>query len=368
MRLFARSALVVAALALPRLAGGQDTFRGVTRIVAVGDVHGDYAQFVTVLRQAGVIDDAGRWTGGRTHLVQTGDVPDRGPDSRKVMELLMALASQAKKAGGRVHALVGNHEAMNVLGDLRYVAPGEYEAFRSTTSERQQERAWRVLSDSSQRGDSAYRAKWHAEHPLGWVEHRLAFEGNGRYGTWIRRNNAVVKINDYLFVHGGIGPRYVDSTVASLNAGVRRALAADGAPPEDNMADDPEGPLWYRGLSNGDEHELAAHVDSVLAQYGVRHVVVGHTVTPGTVLPRFGGRVIMIDVGLSAAYGGPPAALIIEQGTPYTLHRGTRLPLPLGGDLRPYLEAAAALDPPNSRLRQYLAGLEAVREPDGARR
>jgi len=368
MRLLARCALVVAAAALSDPVCAQDTFRDVPRIVALGDVHGDYGQFVTVLRQAGVIDDEGRWAGGRTHLVQTGDVPDRGPDSRKVMDHLMALAPQAKKAGGRVHPLVGNHEAMNVLGDLRYVAPGEYAAFRSTSSERQQERAWRVLSDSSQRGDSAYRTKWHAEHPLGWVEHRLAFEGNGRYGTWIRGNNAVVRINDYLFVHGGIGPRYVDSTVAALNAGVRRALAVDGAPPEDNMADDPEGPLWYRGLSNGDEQALAAHVDSVLRRHGVRHVVVGHTVTPGTILPRFGGRVIMIDVGLSAAYGGPPAALIIEDGTPYTLHRGTRLPLPLGGDLHPYLAAAAALDPPNSRLRQYLAGLEAVRQPGGASR
>jgi hypothetical protein len=76
----------------------------------------------------------------------------------------------------------------------------------------------------------------------------------------------------------------------------------------------------------------------------------------------------MIDVGLSAAYGGPPAALIIEDGTPFTLHRGTRLPLPLGGGLRAYLEAAAALDPPDSRLRQYLAGLEAVKDGGAARR
>lgn len=368
MRLPARCALALVALALPAVVRAQDSFQGVPRIVAVGDVHGDYGQFVMVLRQAGVIDERERWAGGRTHLVQTGDVPDRGPDSRKVMELLMALEGQARKAGGRVHALVGNHEAMNVLGDLRYVDPGEYAAFRNANSERQQERAWRVLSDSGRRGDPAYRAAWHAEHPLGWVEHRLAFEGNGRYGTWIRGNNAVVRINDYLFLHGGIGPRYVDSTVKALNAGVRRALSADGAPPEGNMADDPEGPLWYRGLSSGDERELAAHVDSVLRRYEVRHVVVGHTVTPGTIMPRFGGKVIMIDVGLSAAYGGPPAALIIEDGTPITLHRGTRLPLPLGGGLRAYLEAAAALDPPDSRLRQYLAGLEAVKDGDAARR
>lgn len=94
--------------------------------MAVGDVHGDYDRFVGVLRQAGVVDGKERWSGGRTHLVQTGDIPDRGPDSRQVMELLMALSPQALQAGGRVHPLVGNHEVMNVMGDLRYVAPGEY--------------------------------------------------------------------------------------------------------------------------------------------------------------------------------------------------------------------------------------------------
>lgn len=355
--------LVCSLLWSPRAASGQDVFTGVSRIVAVGDVHGDYERFVTILRQAGVIDGKDRWVGGKTHLVQTGDVPDRGPDSRKVMELLMALALQAQKAGGRVHALVGNHEAMNVLGDLRYVHPGEYEAFRGGRSRQLQSRAWSILSDSARRGDAAYKAQWLAEHPLGWVEHRMAFEGNGRYATWIRGNPAVVKINDYLFLHGGIGPKYVDSTLAALNAGVREALRGDVAPPEGNMADDPEGPLWYRGLATEDEAVLAKHVDSVLARFGVTRVVIGHTVTPGTILPRFGGKVIMIDAGLSAAYGGQMAALVVENGAVFTLHRGTRLPLPLGGDLVAYLRSAAVLDPSPSRLRQYVEQLGAARTP-----
>lgn len=359
----ARLALPVAFLALPATARGQDVFTNVERIVAVGDVHGDYAQFVTVLRQAGVIDGKSRWAGGRTHLVQTGDVPDRGADSRKVMELLMSLAPQALKAGGRVHALVGNHEVMNVLGDLRYVSPGEYEAFRGANSRKLRDRAWIALSDSARRDDPAYRQQWFADHPLGWVEHRLAFEGNGRYASWIRGNNAVVKINDYLFLHGGIGPRYVDSSLATLNSGVRQVLGAGATAPEGNMAEDPEGPLWYRGLANGHEDSLSTHVDSVLRKFGVAHVVVGHTVSPGAVFPRFGGRVIMIDVGLSAAYGETPACLIVEGGQAFAMHRGERLALPLGGEVLPYLEAAAALDPERSRLRAYVEGLKAVKSP-----
>ena len=355
--------LLLSLLASPCVARAQEVFTDVPRIVAVGDVHGDYQQFVTLLRQLGVIDGRARWTGGRTHLVQTGDVPDRGPDSRKVMELLMSLADEAKAAGGRVHALVGNHEAMNVLGDLRYVDPGEYAAFRSSNSSKLQGRAWAVLSDSARRTDDTYKAQWYAEHPLGWVEHRLAFEGNGRYATWIRGNNAMVKINDYLFVHGGIGPKYVDSTMAAMNVGVRTALSGSTSPPEGNIAEDPEGPLWYRGLASADEPLLAAHVDSVLARFGVKHVVIGHTVTPGTIMPRFGGKVLMIDIGLSAAYGSALAALEVDAGTAYAVHRGTRLAIPLGGDLGTYLAAAAALDPAGTRLRQYVEQLSAAKTP-----
>src|SRR5690606_24459191 len=49
-----------------------------SRIVAVGDVHGGYDEFVRLLQDAGVINARRTWTGGRTRLVQTGDVVDRG--------------------------------------------------------------------------------------------------------------------------------------------------------------------------------------------------------------------------------------------------------------------------------------------------
>ncbi len=339
----------------------QDTFPAVERIVAVGDVHGDFGQFVTVLRQTGVIDEKNHWAGGRTNLVQTGDVPDRGPDTRKILEFLMELGPQAEKAGGQVHALIGNHEAMNIVGDLRYVTPGEYAAFRSPNAEALQQRAFKALADSTRKNDAAYRDQWLAEHPLGWVEQRLGYEGNGRYGTWIRGHNAVLRIGDYLFLHGGIGPKYAEQTLADINAAVRHSLepGADGA-----AAMDPEGPLWYRGLTGGDDAPLAADVDRTLARFGVKHMVIGHTVTAGAVMTRYDGKVIMIDVGLSAVYGGPPACLVIEKGVPYALHRGQKLALPMGGDPLPYLRAAAALDPPPSRLQKLIDQLGgAVRQP-----
>ena len=84
-----------------------------------------------------------RWAGGRAHLVQVGDVLDRGLEGPKALDLLIRLEAQAQKAGGRVHALLGNHEVMNMLGDLRYVSADEYKQFRTPESERRREHALR---------------------------------------------------------------------------------------------------------------------------------------------------------------------------------------------------------------------------------
>jgi len=348
-------AILLTTLALPTGAAAQ---AAPERIVAVGDVHGDFERFVALLREAGVIDAKNRWIGGKTHLVQTGDVLDRGPDSRKVMDLLMALEGEAEKSGGKVHALIGNHEAMNILGDLRYVSAGEYEAFRSSRSKDLGERAYRALSDSTRRDKAGYREQWDAEHPLGWVEHRLAFEGNGKYGTWIRGHDAVLALGGYLFLHGGIGPDYVDLPLGEINARVRKDLEPGAT--STAIATDSEGPLWYRGLAREPDSEIAPLVDRILERFGVEHVVIGHTVTPGAIMPRLGAKVIEIDVGLSEYYGGPLACLVIEKGVPFALHRGELVALPRNGEVLPYLDKVAALDPPDSRLRQYVEQLGAA--------
>jgi hypothetical protein len=126
---------------------GDFRWSSVDRVVAVGDLHGDYDQYMKVLRSAELVDKRGRWSGGKTHLVQTGDIPDRGPDTQKIIKHIQALKKQAKRKGGMVHTLIGNHEAMNVYGDLRYVHPGEFEFFVDRNSKRLRERQWDYYVD-----------------------------------------------------------------------------------------------------------------------------------------------------------------------------------------------------------------------------
>src|SRR3982750_2238865 len=87
----------------------QDDWQNVQRVVAVGDVHGDKDAFVAVLKMAGVIDEQEHWTGGKTHLLQIGDIPARGPQTREAFDFIMRLEKEAAGAGGKVHAIIGNH-------------------------------------------------------------------------------------------------------------------------------------------------------------------------------------------------------------------------------------------------------------------
>lgn len=332
------------------------------RIVVVGDVHGDFGQFTAVLKSAGVIDARNRWSGGTTHLVQMGDIPDRGPDTKKIIEYLMDLEKQARRAKGMVHFLIGNHEAMNVYGDLRYVIPEEFEAFASRDGE-YRAMAWEMYeAEAKAKGvklSGEDRKKWDAERPKGYFEHRVAFAPGGRFYKWIVAHDALVKLGETLFVHAGISPKYAGEQMEALNARVREELT-DFSRLQGGAVMDADGPLWYRGMAAGDEAELAQHVDAVLARHGVSRIVIGHTPMPGAVIPRFGGNVVIVDVGLSKSYGGGMACLLIEKGEASAIHRGKRLALPRGGtaEVLAYLKAAAALDPAPSPLTEMIKKLE----------
>jgi len=293
------------------------------RVVAVGDVHASYENLVTILRFARIVDAKDKWAGGKAHLVQTGDLLDRGKDARKVLDLLMRLEGEARKAGGRLHALLGNHEVMNMLGDLRYVAAEEYPAWQEPESTRRRERYYEAALSQARKGakaagtpfdEDAFHAKFLQQVPLGFVERTAALSAEGRYGRWLRQRPVIAKVNGVAFVHGGLTPEVAALGCEEVNARVRRELNEDVAltvkDPSSTLAAGEKGPLWYRGLAKDDESILAPQVDQVLKSLGVRAIAVGHSVTgDGRIQARFGGRVIGIDVGMGEVYGGNLAAL-----------------------------------------------------------
>jgi hypothetical protein len=357
-RLFGLLAAAFFALILAAPAhADSSSWSGVQRIVVFGDLHGEADKFEAMLRDAGLVDANGNWAGGQTHFVQLGDVPDRGPNSRAILDHLMRLEPQARRAGGYVHALIGNHEAMNFLGDLRYTSSGEFASYADRNSPQRREdfyqrtiaylRAHPTPGQPPRVFDDAFRRQWEATHPLGYVEQRIAWAPNGVYGRWIAQHDAVIRINDMLFMHGGIGPAYPAADRDAINNAVRAAFR--GHPQEGPFADileNENGPLWYRGLALNAEDAEQANVDALIQRFGVAHIVIGHTKRAPLVLPRFGGKVILTDIAVPDGDVDPHAYLIVENGVFTAVYRGQRIPL---GDMSnttrcSYLQQTAAID------------------------
>lgn len=196
------------------------------RVVAIGDIHGAGDELRTILRRTGLVDDALEWSGGTATLVQTGDFTDRGPGVREVMDLLMRLEDGAREAGGDVRVLLGNHEAMNLMGDLQDVTPEIFAAFASDDAERRREDAWRrYAAHAARRGDGAgpgpaeplSRDQWMRTHPPGFVEYMEAMGPGGRYGRWVRDRPVATVVGDTIFLHGGLAPGLEAASVEALN-------------------------------------------------------------------------------------------------------------------------------------------------------
>jgi hypothetical protein len=332
-----------------------------SRVVAISDVHGAYDGMLRTLRSAGVIDDANAWIAGDTHLVITGDMLDRGADSRKVMDLFIALEPQALDNGGQVHVLLGNHEVMNLAGDLRYVARGEYAAFAADEDPEERARWFEYFraANAEVADEATLRADFDRKAPPGFFAHRQAFRPDGQYGSWLLNKPLLVVIDGTAYVHGGLSPmvaelglsgvndgllselRSYTQAVATLNdagllspvenfyyhAALLEPLAEDATLPSDlsdavgtvidlNDSDihSSDGPLWYRGNVGCGPLSEIDKLDASLQAIGARRVVIGHTPTvTRRVLQRLDGRVIEIDTGmLTAAYKGSGNALLVE--------------------------------------------------------
>jgi hypothetical protein len=292
------------------------------------------------VRSASLVDKNGHWSGGDAVLIQTGDAVDRGPNSLEIIEDLMRLQKEAARAHGQLIAMIGNHEVMNLTGDLRYVSAADYAGYADRRSELRRENVYNSnkteietsyrQKDPQMSGDAIKKA-WFETFPLGRIEHQIAWSDQGNIGRWVVKNPVVVLLDGTLFVHGGISPAYIELTVPEINARAAAALTARSTDPT-AITNDENGPLWYRGLAqplaspNGET--LAARtpaqiqpagedqLNALLSAYGARRIVVGHTPILSGIAFFRDEKLICIDTGISAVYGGTVSYLDIVDGTP----------------------------------------------------
>jgi hypothetical protein len=337
-------------------------WEGVGHVVALGDVHGRYDQLVPLLEGTGMMDADHNWTGGKAHLVLCGDLVDRGYGDRPVLDLIMRLQKEAASAGGNVHALLGNHEAMNLVRDFRYVHVSGYAAFSGDERSKDREEAWKGYQESfSEPGiePAELEAAFQEKHPPGYFGRLRAFSEKGPYGAWLLEQPVVVKVNGIVYIHGGLTPETAALGLDAINRRVKESLRsmmksidvlsgfaktplsfselyafaiqvseakkegkavndeAISAAEEiieqfDAVAFAPAGPLWHRGNSLANERIEREPMGQVLESLNARALMVGHTVTrTGRISRRYNGRLYRGDVGMG--YGRPGRALILEE-------------------------------------------------------
>ncbi len=357
------------------------------RVVAIGDVHGGFEDFITILQTAEIIDAQNNWAGGKTTFIQTGDILDRGIKSRAVMDLLILLERQAPRKGGRVLPLLGNHEMMNMMGDLRYVPAEEYANYAGSGSEKRREAGYQAYVEFRKRRAKALKQpepvitteqknQWEETHPLGFLEHRDAFGPAGTYGRWVRKHDAIAEVESIIFLHGGISPAISNLSVKQINQRIKdetrlfdsykSKLTDQGVilpfftleemtaaakeelefrqkvgPKNVKLLQDvlaigswlsinKDGPLWFRGYAEWSGEEGAPQTENLLKTYGVKHFVVGHTVQQdGSIRSRFNNGVFLIDTGMLRSYvpNGQASALEIQDGKFTAIYKNRRVAL-----------------------------------------
>jgi hypothetical protein len=303
------------------------------RLVLIGDLNGHGGLFLKMLRGLRLVGKDGHWCGGKTVLVQMGDVLNRGPSPRVAMDLLMTLEPEAREAGGDVLWLLGNHEVLSVLGHEAYVTAEEYLEF-ATETELETYFKERTLFQYQFLGEHRADGRvppmtgllkaWEEEHAPGKAEYRRAMGPSGRFGKMIRRLPIAVRFGHLLLVHGGLSPRWAEQGLAEIGRAATRAW--DQKPESYEALDphsvlrDPLGPLWHRFYCLASAERVQSDLREALRLVGATQMIVGHTRTDaspggfaGKPHVRHKKRLIMTDVGLGDP-GEPGCVLVIERG------------------------------------------------------
>ncbi len=271
-----------------KLTNEKSEYKKANRQFVISDIEGNFDAFRKLLLAGKVIDDKFEWTYGDGHLVLAGDFFDRGSQVTEVLWLIYALEDKAKKAGGYVHFVLGNHEIMNMSADLRYVHP-----------------------------------KYMENAALMNEDYNTLFGANSELGRWLRTKNVMEKIGGVMYVHGGVSRQVnnIELPITEMNS-LARPFYADTTFAYPNIETDifysEAGPFWYRGYYTGDRTAIPQILDSTLNKFKIDRVVTGHTPVADTVSSWYNGKLFNTDTPHAK---GKSEALLIEGNKFYKINK-----------------------------------------------
>ncbi|XP_078155777.1 shewanella-like protein phosphatase 2 [Carex rostrata] len=293
-----------------------------SRLVAIGDLHGDFQKSIQSLSLAGLIDPASlRWVGGSSVAVQVGDVLDRGGDELRILYLIRRLQTEAEMSGGRLLMLNGNHETMNVARSFRYVTPAGLEEFRNwATWYRTGLAMKRLCLDLPPQRDpfkgvpksfpgikpeywEGFHARIAALRPTGPITTRF-----------LSSNHTILVVGNSVFVHGGLLQKHVEYGLDRINQDVRNWMATN-EPKQPMFVFERDAVVWLRAFSDGFNCDCTKLEEVLGLIPGARRLIMGHTIQTEGINAVCGDQAVRVDVGLSKGCGdGVPEVLEITEG------------------------------------------------------
>jgi hypothetical protein len=221
-------------------------YKNVENIAALSDIHGQYDLAVEILKNNGIINSNLDWNFGKGHLVIVGDVFDRGPKINEMLWLLYKLEIQAKEKGGRLHFLLGNHEYMVLHKDLRYV----HDRYKIATK-------------------------------LLGLEYDELYSNQTIIGRWLRSKSTIIKINNSIFVHGGVSEEFIAENGIDLSKTNQIMRSSIERSKQEMKSTDfyktyygKKSLIWYRGYFY--DNLVDTDISKILTQVNSGHIIVGH--------------------------------------------------------------------------------------------
>jgi Icc-related predicted phosphoesterase len=258
-----------------------------SRLLAIGDIHGDYERFVELLIECNVISKDLNWIAGESTFVCIGDLVDRGPQSIPVIELCMDLEKQALDNGGYFTSLMGNHDALLI-----------------------------AASSSLVYGEKYYEAEEMSFYNGGVYEDALALANTPTMLDWMIRRPLIYKKNRILFQHADSANYYLSQgkTIEEINK--KGYSLASGTTKEiySIFYDMCDCRYWDERSFDSFDHLTQKRVDDYLKHFDCSTVVHGHTPFRNIKQMYYlNNKVINADAKLSIAYSNKKdRGLILE--------------------------------------------------------
>ena len=256
------------------------------KLLFLSDIEGEFEGFRSLLIGNGVIDQNYKWIFGKGHLVICGDLFDRGKNVPEAIWLLYKLEDLAQKAGGYVHVILGNHDVMNLSGDLRYL-----------------------------------HKKYVESATVMGVDYMSLYDNSSEIGRWLRTKNTIEKIGDNLCMHAGVAPviNGLGLSVSEINKLCRpfydkaKVLRGVGNATIDPFFTGSTSLFWYRGYF-AEPKATVEEVNTTLKVFNIKRIIVGHTIVPGNVGFYYDKKVLGLDVN---GHAGDHQAALFDKGKWY---------------------------------------------------